>query len=207
MPVFTKNGVKVLFVHIPKAAGSSIESAFMKEGFHMHFHDHGPKKKNSINSFCLCSPQHMHAAQLQSIFKLNEFDAIFTVVRHPVSRFLSEFAMRNPHFYGAEDRDVAIFFEKAISFYSQDPFYLDNHIRKQTEFLLPNMKIFKLENGLSHIKDYFNANFDICLDIQHKLASKSLKIGASSDIKLTENTRKSIIDFYQDDMIELGYEK
>lgn len=45
MPVFVKNQIKILFMHIPKAGGSSVEAAFMSSGFVMHFHDHGPKKK------------------------------------------------------------------------------------------------------------------------------------------------------------------
>lgn len=33
--------------------------------------------------------------QVSKIFDLNSFDEIFTVVRNPLNRFLSEFAMRN----------------------------------------------------------------------------------------------------------------
>ena len=44
MPIFTRNGRHILFIHIPKCAGSSIENAFKMNGYSISYLDRSGKK-------------------------------------------------------------------------------------------------------------------------------------------------------------------
>lgn len=95
MPVFQRDGKKVLFLHVPKAGGTSIEEFFKKNDWEISFLDRGGDL--SWNKFMKCSPQHMHAEILEKIFKINSFHAIFITVRHPFERIKSEFKWRKKY--------------------------------------------------------------------------------------------------------------
>lgn len=199
MPVFVKGDKKILFIHIPKAGGSSIEAAFRKSGFFMHFHDHGPKKINSINPFMKCSPQHFYAEQINNIFNLNSFDEIFTIVRHPEKRFLSEFAMRYPLLEKPTIENIDVFLKKCTDDYHKNPFVYDNHIRPQSEFIVHSTKIFKLEEGMDKIQNYFYEKHKIELKIEKKLSSSKLKIGESSKLPINNIIKEQVNTFYKKD--------
>ncbi len=97
MPIFTKNKIHILYVHIPKTGGSSVEGLFKKNKWQLSYLDKGGKKggkPDSLNSIRQCSPQHMHLEMLQTIFDLEKIDYIFMTVRHPVDRLISEYRMR-----------------------------------------------------------------------------------------------------------------
>jgi len=86
MPVFQKNKSKLLFIHIPKTAGFSIEQTLVREGYEMTYHAKGEAHRRFA-----CSDQHMHKELFESEFSNIEFDHIFTVVRCPINRLVSEF--------------------------------------------------------------------------------------------------------------------
>lgn len=54
MPLFHKNNKRILFIHIPKAGGTSIEQFFKRNGWEMEFYDGGGK--GTKNEFTRCSP-------------------------------------------------------------------------------------------------------------------------------------------------------
>src|SRR6476661_3118822 len=89
-----KNDRAVLFVHVPKTGGSTIEKLFTESGWAMRWQatrDSAPR----LFAHLRVSPQHYHGALLQELVKPSSFDLTFLVVRDPVARFRSEFAMRN----------------------------------------------------------------------------------------------------------------
>ena len=84
MPVFRQDGRAVLFVHVPKAGGSTLERLFAKSGWTTGYRD--PKGGvGSMNSVRRCSPQHMHRPMLEQVFRLDRFDAVFMTVREPLA--------------------------------------------------------------------------------------------------------------------------
>ena len=92
MPLFVKGGVAILYVHVPKTGGSSIEHMFLDKGFRSEFLDHGPK--NSFNLYRRCSPQHLHAKPLLRLLRPQRITFTFMTVRHPLTRLLSEYKMQ-----------------------------------------------------------------------------------------------------------------
>jgi len=211
MPVFMKDGKNILFIHIPKAAGSSMESIFRKSGYFMGYHDHGHKMPNSMNHLRRCSPQHMHAEMLEGHFVIDRFDLIFTVVRNPYDRIRSEYVMR----YGyLTNRESLISFSNWITNtfekYRQNPYIYDNHIRPQSEFITRKCHIYHLEDGLDSIFQNLNQNFDLNLNLERvekRLDSSNSSFGSSNNIKIDFTTKNSIKSFYIDDFYKFGYDE
>ena len=147
MPIFTKNNIYILYVHIPKTGGSSVERLFNKNQWQLFYIDEG-KKPGQLNKITRCSPQHMHLEMLQTVFDLEKIDYMFMTVRHPVDRLISEYRMRNGPQKGLT---LADWFERALKAYLKNPFCFDNHLRPQSEFWHPSFQVCKLEDGLSQI--------------------------------------------------------
>ena len=142
MPIFFKGDQKILFVHIPKTGGTYIERMFEKNGFK---HDFWmlPEDRHLLGVMH-CSPQHLHWSQLRALFAIRKFSYMFTVVREPLSRFISEYRMRSQS-KGVEFNAWAV---QALDRHQKRPYSSDNHLRPQVEFVGENVDVFKFEDGL-----------------------------------------------------------
>jgi hypothetical protein len=76
MPIYEKNNKRILHVHIPKTGGSSITQLFRECGW-------------GIDKWSADGYGEQHATR-QTWKNWGDFDYIFTVVRHPVFRALSD---------------------------------------------------------------------------------------------------------------------
>jgi hypothetical protein len=153
MPVFVRDEVRVLFVHVPKTGGSAIEDAFAADGWEVHLLERTSRRRPP-NQLMVCSPQHMHAELLRRNLRLGLIDHSFTVVREPVARFRSEFAWRHRTEQATHDAGaVEAWAERAMERYAADPYVLDNHLRPQQEFPLPETSVHRYEDGLQGAVD------------------------------------------------------
>ena len=168
MPLFTKDK-SILFVHIPKCAGSSIIENFRNDNWNVEFLNE--PAKNNVPDILPCNPQHYHQDLLEEyVLKNNKIDLEFTIVRNPFHRLISEMMWRIPMHSHRVDTEgfTKTFFDALENFLisrSRDHFiieqdfknnrqnyierkqmlYYDNHIRPQKEFIGEDTKIFKLE--------------------------------------------------------------
>ena len=142
MPVAIVNGRSVLFVHIPKTGGSSVER---------YLSQHGPLLLNGNGRAVglRCSAQHLHAAALASLEATQGHDWTFTIVRHPVARLVSEYRyqMRKPGWLRSRV-SFSGWLSYALARRAIDSWYRDNHFRPQHEFILPGMEIMRFEDGV-----------------------------------------------------------
>lgn len=206
MPVFRKGGVNVLFVHIPKTGGTSIEAFFKSDGWEMSFFD--PGGVSSLNHLLKCSPQHLHRELLCDLFFLEKFDYIFTVVRNPIERIRSEYTWRKMHGLDLKNLSINDWIKYAFSEYSLNNYVFDNHIRPQVDFLIPNADVFSLEQGLDRIAKKLRGIFDCGKLISHVyMPSEMVSRGAvpSIDISVSEENIDLISCFYRSDFLEFGY--
>ena len=208
MPVMLKDGRSVLFIHVPKNGGSTVERLFTSSGWDMSFR---MTRRGDPDAFPLLrvSPQHYHGALLTEVFNLRRFDLVFLITRHPVSRFRSEFAMRHKHLGHLETVDSAIVDEWADRFFSRyaDNHYAhDNHLRRQVDFLVPDAEVFRLEDGMDSIVADLNARFDLDLrtTIPRRLSSAARGL-PSSAVEVSPQLLAHLHEFYADDFERFGY--
>lgn len=206
MPIFTKNNVYVLYVHVPKTGGSSVENLFRKNKWQV-FYLEGNKKPGKLNYIRRCSPQHMHLEMLQSVFDLEKIDYTFMTVRHPVDRLISEYRMKKGPQKGIT---LADWFDKALKSYLENPFCFDNHLRPQSDFWHPSFQVFKLENGHSQIIKEIEIRLNVSFeDKEIPYVMHRNKIAGEVDKKLLQisDSLKSRIElFYRRDFNLFDYQ-
>ncbi len=91
MPVFRIDNRLVLFAHVPKCAGTSIELYLEQRFGEVGMMDRQFMRKAPQLRWSRTSPQHVDTATLTHLLPLSFFDAVFAVVRHPVDRLISVF--------------------------------------------------------------------------------------------------------------------
>ena len=165
MPVFTKRECNILFIHIPKCAGSTVEKISAKLGWSESFSVRG--KRLSDIKYYKASLQHLHAKALMTIFDPNYFDATFTIVRNPYARLKSEYYWQK--YKGITEKPAPLWIEETLKLYKTNNYLYDNHIRPQHEFLIDSAEIFKLEeDGIEKAKKLLERH-------DKKIATLSLK--------------------------------
>lgn len=198
MPYFQLKKRKVLFLHVPKCAGSSLTEMLLE---HPDCRGHGlyRKGRESLDyAVTKCPPQHFHAAILQTILELERFDLVFTVVRDPLKRLLSEHAMCLLR------GDVAacsfdLWYEEARRRRREDAFVWDNHLRPALDFMLPQALVYALDGGLPRIWADLGARLDITVDnveVKHVRPRQSV---ATDEARVSDATRECIRQEYAAD--------
>ncbi|NNE53693.1 MAG: sulfotransferase family 2 domain-containing protein [Sulfitobacter sp.] len=194
MPIFFTEAEAILYVHVPKTGGSSVEALFLSSGYEVYFLH---TQFAAITRTMACSPQHYHADLLRNCFKLDQFDLIFMTVRHPVDRALSEYRMRNPE-GDAPDAWIMEVLERQVA----DPFHLDNHLRPQVEFHVPGARVFRQE-------DRFDADWVRHMNglLQRPLVHRPVARlqSKTTGLHFSLETTRRIEDFYSADMSFFGY--
>lgn len=209
MPVLVKDKSSVLFVHIPKCGGSTFEQAMSDRGWRELLSIRGINAKDL--GFMKCSPQHMHADLLRAIVRPERFNHVVTIIREPLSRLKSEYAWQVMQ--GITSLSPKKWIEYVFAEFRNDPFIYDNHIRPQSEFILENSTVFKLEeNGIELAlnrvspdpgKQSIAKRFFSTKEKKHlKKTNKSTQLHEDFDEKI-----KQITDFYGSDYDVLNYTK
>ena len=206
VPVFFKDDRSVLFVHIPKAAGSTLERMFTGAGWTMRMRE-TRRSHPELMSVRRCSPQHYHASLLSELLAVDRFDVVFTVTREPLSRFRSEYLMRNHQDPRTDAASVDAWAARVMRRRRTDPYVLDNHLRPQHEFVLPGSEVYRLEDGLEHVVADLNSKHGVELPAEIPRALDSVKrAGVSSgDLELSEGLRSTLRRVYGEDFSRFGY--
>jgi hypothetical protein len=207
MPIFTRDDRAVLFVHVPKTGGTTIEKMMVGAGWEVGFRA-TPRTHPTQSRLHRVSPQHYHADLLAQTLKLDRFDATFLVTRDPLARFRSEYAMRNKrHPEAGTAAHVEEWTRSIIRRVRVNPSVLDNHVRPQHEFLVPGARLFRLEDGMATIVRSLNEDWGLGLseDVPRHLLSGSNGLIASRDVAVTAFVEGWVRDFYAQDYELLGY--
>lgn len=202
MPVFVRDDRRVLFVHVPKTGGSAVEDAFRDDGWDVHFLDR-TSRRHPAQQLRRCSPQHMHAALLEQTLRLDRVDLGFTVVREPLARFRSEYLWRHREDPQLEAAEVERWGRRVLERYAQDPFVRDNHIRPQSEFVLPNTRVHRYEDGLQAAVDDVYRSLGLGGTATVPRAPGS-PVG-SAEVPLTGGFTARLREFYEQDFERFGY--
>jgi hypothetical protein len=193
MPLYRNGANLVLFVHIPKTGGTTIEAALRSAGAAeaLRFAKKRPFSRSTL--------QHMHADVYKDAVGQGFYDWAFAVVRNPFNRFASEYKMKVLDAGGTDDFET--FVVANIKRFSEYKYTRDNHIRPQREFISKDVEIFRFEDGLEAPITAAVERLELPQpEITHT------KKGSAGKVLATERSLEMIASFYQVDFKRLGYE-
>lgn len=212
MPYFKNDNVNILFIHIPKTGGTSLDSYFSKKynidlnakSLFMYLCD---KQKITNNILINSSLQHMKYIDIfnyKDFFRIN-FDniKIITIVRNPYERIISD--LFHFKFINVNTTQDEVFY--IINKYLYDT-NLDNHNIPQYLFitnsncdLIPNIYILHAETLISDMHDLGYTDFNIYENVNEN------KHNINYYSYLNNDSIKLINDFYDYDFILFNYPK
>ena len=148
MPLFEINGRRILFIHVPKNAGTSITSLLGRYS--------DPRLDGKLRLYGKTfRPRHLHGELLEQMLHPGMIDYAFMVVRHPVARMVSEYVyQRRPATSGLRWQRITSFdtwLDYSFWRSSVDASYWENHFRPQSSFECFGCEVFRLEDGLDTI--------------------------------------------------------
>jgi hypothetical protein len=210
MPYYIKNNLSMLFIHIPKAGGTSIENFFDCNLFDKEWIGGIDHKKKDIEP----SPQHRHRDLILKHLKEEKKspDYMFTFIRNPIDRLISQYfqqlTMGCKKHYPVRSQIIHDGFDswvdQVFKLAREKPSRFDNHMRPQHEFICPGTKIFKLEDGHGEFITCMKRIAKIYNIYLEKLVVDKLNQGRDKKpVEMQRSTLNKIIDFYEKDFTEL----
>lgn len=198
MPIFKKNGKRLAFIHIPKAAGSSIERYFTDLGWKMTFY-------LPCSDPNLPSEQHFTYTVLRE--RVPDLDDIpsFCVVRDPFQRMVSEWRWQRDIMKNTM-LSFSDFVRRVDMSLRSSRTYWDNHWRPQSDFVSDEIdSVIRMES----LKKEFEAFLDMQgLDPSIKLPmiNRTRKTARTRlRIKATPEAIERLVRIYRDDFEQFGY--
>ena len=153
MPFIQHAGKNILFMHVPKCGGTSVDHwlATISSVQLSTLHNQG------FTSSTRCTPQHFTAADMRCLFTDGFFSYSFLFVRNPYTRLESEYRylLKEKKLHRRISNlwtipSFGYWVKQELHETCKNPWHLDNHLRPQFEFVYPKSDCFKLEDGLLH---------------------------------------------------------
>lgn len=215
MPYFSSKNINVLFIHIPKTGGSSVDNYFAqkinKTLDTSLYYEEKPSKFYGV------SLQHQTLQTIKGnpdFFKINWNNiTLMTIVRNPYTRILSEVFWRRCHLMKhnknikmyQNKEEVELQIKNYINLYKNDNNVLDNHMRPQYEFLID------LDNNIN--KNIIILRTEKLTELMKKQGWNDFNFKKNESIKfnptdwLTPDSISLINEVYSKDFEYFGYEK
>jgi hypothetical protein len=210
MPYFKNDDINVLFIHIPKTGGSSLESYFSskfnislnnKSLFYFIIDKQLLNENIEINS----SLQHITYNQIVKYSKILNIDfdniKIITIVRNPYERVVSDLFFLS--LITTDSTKESVF--EILNMYLVTNGY-DNHNIPQYKFItndkgeiIQNIHILKTENLTNEMKQLGYIDFDMYINVNHN------KVNYYNF--LNNESIEIINEFYHLDFILFNYDK
>jgi hypothetical protein len=192
MPLYKQ--LNLLFIHIPKNGGSTVENFLTKKnkGIDLWM----DKNKLNLNH----SEQHCTYKELEEKNFIKDQYSIFTIIRNPVDRVISEF-----NWFNKVRKDKYADFNKFLDdFLNKENFKkFDNHNLSNLDYLLD--KDGNIPEKIKIFKFFDKDNLSLFLndgDIKKKHDNKTNKIFNN----INEEQKSRILEFYKDDIETFNFD-
>ena len=218
---------KIIFIHIPKTGGVSIENFFIKLYEYKRNplllnHGYGLFRNSKDDGFTIYPHMHCTLSQVTQIVKQNKIQidntwTIFSIVRNSYFRFISDLFYQEDmpfkyHYHTLPEANKKSFINYwTDKYFNYDPNlnYHSNHSLPQYKFFENcdlEYKIFKFENGLDNIIK--SLGFNLTNPLPRDLDPAIVYNIPKPDYKdlLTKHLVEIINQKYSRDFEEFGYE-
>ena len=204
MPLYVNNEQAVTFLHIPKTAGTTIESWLNETGKYQQTF-FSQKKFEDM----LVTPQHLGYQTLTELTKAfkRPFEYKFAVVRNPFDRLVSEFFYRIKLGSNQLGENAESLFSPWVvhnlKTYKDSPEVLDNHLRPQTYFVNDDVEVFKFEDGIRSILDQVSNRIGIIGNLQ----VEPKKVGEKKEVQWSQTAIDMVLELYEQDFEQFSYSR
>jgi len=190
---------KILFIHIPKTGGTSVEG-WLESLAPLRFHTAGALAP------LRCTPQHLRMSDFNALFGLGFFDYVFAISRNPYTRLESEYRMKMAQREGGffqRRPSFSQWLERNLDRAAEDPWHQDNHFRPQWDFVGSDVKLFQLEQGLDSILNEVatQLNLPVPQSVGHALSTQKI----AEAVEWDEVDRLRVQERYRRDFKRFGY--
>lgn len=213
MPLILAGDRLILFAHVPKAGGSSVETYLQARFGKLMLRDQSWLNVKSGRHSLTASPQHLDGSDLARMFPEETVALKFAVVREPTARIISEFKYQSwPKHVRAVRRKrfaqlgFSVWLAMALAAARRYPVFLDNHLRPQTGMIPPGTEIFRLEDGFADLIARLDAVTETeapDLEVGHELRGP----GPARPLRPSRQDLALIVAAYAEDFDRLGYDR
>jgi hypothetical protein len=190
MPCNKKN--KWVFIHIPKTGGTSIQ------------HSLSLNDQYVLNPNKFPVPQHLPLMETCARFNLDLNDAyfVFSIIRNPYSKLISEY-MWNPDFKNGTFDALIAHAENIVDTRAYSVTRFGDHFRPQCEFFNHdyNVQIVRFENFESD----WNKHVEPIVGLSYNDIGVANFSTYKCSIEISQNQRKRIHKIYKNDFKRFGY--
>lgn len=193
----------LLFIHVPKTGGTSIEAFFRGIGFTGYF---DPPTYMPVRPYLKVPPAHYDYAALTRLFNLDSLYS-FAIVRHPVKRMISEYKWNVEKSTDAakiSHMDFGQYLRLRLEQYRRDDNVAAGHFKPQVRFVGDKVsKIFKYEAGLDSIVRHVLR--DVGLNSEGLPPLPTINNSTSRTVVPTASDLALIGEVYAEDFAAFGY--
>ena len=215
MPIARVNDKILFFVHIPKTGGTSVEEYLQRIG-------HICLAGKNTQHYSKATPKHMERQTFEQFVPAEFYDHGFTIIRDPLQRMKSEFGHQRNQMAGRSgaallarilprrrrqglgtriarslaDGNFDAWVPAMFEGYQNDPYFRDNHIRPQADFVANGHEVFRFEGGLDQVLSWINER---CGVNEATAAVPHEKQSAGTAFSASEGTQNLVRQFYRPD--------
>jgi hypothetical protein len=196
MAVFSCHGRTILFVHVPKCAGTSVTAMMERLG------DKRFDARMQIGRHWV-RPRHMARDTLEQVYFPEMFDYAFMLVRNPVARIISEYRYQTRKSFPRWQAMIGFdrWLDHSLRRAASNPFYRESHFRPQTDFRVFGCDVFRIEDGPAQLIEKLKA---VTL-AEFPPAPQHLNRSEARDIRMSRESLAKIKATYAEDFSAFGY--
>lgn len=214
---------KILFIHIPKCAGTSIEHILKmtnKENLYteqlkLENYNLLPINNFTDEEFRMCAsknPQHYTYRELTKILPIDIVENYkkISIVRNPFDRLVSEYYYREGHVKIHRNFECFVKTSLNLDQYTRNWLY-DGHLETQTSFLINKEKNFNSIDKIFNFEDmkscfkYIQDLTGIKQTAHLRSSSNRISCGKTWEEYYTSELKEIVYSFYKEDFINFNY--